>query len=94
MSRISVEDRADPAVADEVIRAVFGKVSGSAMRSYIDFLVGDIRHLVSHYNDRWGITLFGWGLRLNVGWVECLVLHSGGLRVLIDTDSRSGPHEL
>jgi hypothetical protein len=44
------------------------------------------RHLASRHNDRWGVTLFDWGVRLNVGWVECLVLRSGGLRVLVDKD--------
>jgi hypothetical protein len=48
--------------------------------------VGAIRYLASRHNDRWGVTLFDWGVRLNVGWVECLVLRSGGLRVLVDRD--------
>ncbi len=87
MSRITVEGRADPAVADAVIRAVFEGVSGRARRRYIEFLVEDIKYLTSRHNDRWGVTLYGWGVRLNVGWVECLVLHSGRLRVLVDKDS-------
>ena len=47
MSRITVEGRTDPAVADAVIRAVFEGVSGSARRRYIEFLVGDIKYLTS-----------------------------------------------
>jgi 5-methylcytosine-specific restriction protein A len=86
MPRIGVQERKDQAAAAEVIKAVFARVPDGARQSYIEFLVGVIRYLVSRHNDRWGITLFDWGVRLNVGWVECLVLHSGGLRVLVDKD--------
>ena len=80
------QERADPVAADEVIQAVFARTPGGARQSYIEFLVGAIRHVASRDNDRWGVTLFDWGARLNVDWVECLVLHSGGLRVLVDKD--------
>jgi 5-methylcytosine-specific restriction protein A len=87
MSRITVEGRTDPAVADAVIRAVFEGVSGSARRKYIEFLVEDIKYLTSRHNDRWGVTLYGWGVRLNVGWVNCLVLSSKGLDVLLHKEA-------
>jgi len=86
MPRIAVQERADPAAAAEVIQAVFARSSDDARQSYTQFLIGAIRHVASRHNDRWGVTLFGWGVRLNVGWVECLVLHAGGLRVLVDKD--------
>jgi 5-methylcytosine-specific restriction protein A len=82
--------RSDPAVAEAVIRSVFRDAGGDPMESYIRFLVGTIEYITPHYHDRWGITLFDWGVRLNVGWVECLVLHSGGLRILLDKDLAPG----
>src|SRR6185312_7427493 len=33
-------------------------------------------------------------MRLNVGWVECLVLHRGGLRVLVEVASTPRRHLL
>ncbi|HXB67290.1 MAG TPA: HNH endonuclease [Candidatus Acidoferrales bacterium] len=87
MPRITVEDRKDPAAAEEVICEVFAKAPGNPMQSYIDFLVGAIKYLASRHNDRWGVTLWEWGVRLNVGWVECLVLDSGGLNVLVDKEA-------
>ena len=51
------------------------------------FLVGDIRYLNVRHNDRWGVTLYGWGVRLNVGWVNCLVLSSKGVDVLLHKDA-------
>src|SRR5664280_682282 len=87
MPRIDFQERADPDAADAVIREVFARSPDAARQSHIGFLVGAIGYLASRHNDRWGITLFGWGVRLNVGWVECLVLHSGGLRVLVYKDA-------
>jgi hypothetical protein len=94
MTRIAAQERSNPAIADEVIQAVFARAPDGARQSYIDFLVGAIRHLGSRYNDRWGVTLFDWGVRLNVGWVQSLVLHSGGLRVLVDKDIAPGAYEI
>lgn len=87
MTRKTVQDRLDPAVAEAVIGEVFRGSPGSAKQTYIEFLIEDIKYLNSRHNNRWGVTLFGWGLRLNVGWVECLVLHPRGLRVLLDDSS-------
>jgi|ERR1017187_203207 hypothetical protein len=83
MRRIAVQERKDRAAAETVIHEVFGKATASARQSYIKFLVGDIKYLTSRHNDRWGVTLYGWGVRLNVGWVNCLVLSSRGLDVLL-----------
>ena len=86
--------RSDPDTAEATIRAVFAQASGDSMDSYLALLVEVIDFLSSHYSDRWGITLFEWGLRLNVGWVECLVLHSQGLRILVEKDIVPGSTRL
>ena len=87
MPRISVKNRSDPETARQVIESVFERVPGSAKQSYIEFLAASVEYLSSHHRDNWGITLFGWGARLNVGWVECLVLHRGGLNTLVEKES-------
>jgi hypothetical protein len=74
-------------VTREVIASVFERTSGAAKQAYIEFLAAAIEYLSIRHQDRWGVTLFEWGVRLNVGWVECLVLHSKGLRVLVEKDS-------
>ncbi len=86
MPRVTVQQRSDPTAAEAVIRAVFLEVAESALESYVQFAVGAIKYLASRHNDRWGVTLFEWGVRLNAGWVECLILHDGGLRVLVEGD--------
>lgn len=87
MPRISTQDRLDPAVARDIIESIFEQTPGEARRIFIEFLAEAIEYLSLRYRERWGITLFEWGVRLNVGRVECLVLHSGGLRVLVETES-------
>jgi hypothetical protein len=77
----------DPSTAKAVVDAVFEETAASARRCYIEFLAHDIGLLASIENKRWGVTLQRWGVRLNAGPVECLVLDSGGLRVLVDKDS-------
>ncbi len=57
------------------------------MRAYRKFLREAVIHLSGRYPDRWGITLLDWGVRLNIGWVECLVLGDGHLRVLVEKKS-------
>jgi hypothetical protein len=79
-------DRSDLKTAQDVIELVFDGHSARCKRDYNEFLAGAIQYLSLHYGDRWGVTLFSWGVRLNVGWVECLVLRSDGLRVLVKTD--------
>lgn len=87
MRKIAVQERKDRAVAESVIYEVFGRSTASARDRCIEFLVSDITYLGLRHNDRWGVTLYGWGLRLNVGWVNCLVLSSGGLVVLLHKES-------
>jgi len=50
------------------------------------FLHDSIKFLSHSYNDRWGITLFGDAIRLNVGWVQVLFLRSDGLYILVDRE--------
>jgi hypothetical protein len=80
-------DRSELTTAREVIESVFERIPGGAKESYIDFLAGAIKYLSLRHADRWGVTLFPWGVRLNVGLVECLVLRSGALRILVEEDS-------
>jgi 5-methylcytosine-specific restriction endonuclease McrA len=87
MPRLSSKQRSSPDVANDVIDSVFEGISGGAKRSYRAFLTASIEYLSQHHPDRWGVTLFDWGVRLNVGWVECLVLDSGALCVLIEKES-------
>jgi len=86
MPRVTAKDRKDPDVAGEVLETVFAGASHASRRSFFDFLAKDVEILASEHNDRWGIPLFDWGLRLNVGWVQCLVLDSGALRVLVHAE--------
>ena len=87
MTRTNAQQRSDPAVARGVIDWVFGGTPSGAKRRFHDFLKASVRYLSQQHSDRWEITLFGWGLRLNVGWVECLILHLSGLRLLVHEDS-------
>ena len=87
MPIVGPQQRSDPKFASGVIDSVFEGVSGVAKRAYRQFLTAAIDYLAQRHPDRWGVTLFSWGVRLNVGWVECLVLDSGALRVLIEKES-------
>ena len=80
---MSAQQRSDPAVAREVIDSVFAGQPDGAKRGYLDFLAAGIKYLSRQPNPNWGITLLGSGVRLNVGWVECLVLKPKGLRVIV-----------
>jgi hypothetical protein len=83
MARFSVQERSDPAVAREVIDSIFAGAPSGAKVEYQKFLRSSVRYLSRSYSDRWEITLFNRCLRLNVGWVECLILSSNGLRLLL-----------
>jgi hypothetical protein len=76
--------RADPAKAKSVITDIFKELPPTTMRSYLTFLHNSIRFLSSHYHDRWGISLFGDGIRLNVGRIGVLALRQDVLRVLVE----------
>jgi hypothetical protein len=86
MKSIDPKLRADAGKAKSVITKIFSGLPPAAMRSYLSFLNASIRFLSSHYNDRWGVTLFEDGIRLNVGWVEVLVLRRDVLDVLVERD--------
>ena len=79
----------DPRVARRVVGSIFERESAEARRSYCRFLGASIRYLSQHHPDRWGVTLLEDKdvVRLNAGWVESLVLHPGGLRVLVDRET-------
>jgi hypothetical protein len=80
-------DKSDAKAAHSVIDSVFQGFSADAKESYLQFLATSIERLSPEHSDRWGTTLFEWGIRLNVGWVECLVLHPDGLNVLLCKES-------
>jgi hypothetical protein len=57
------------------------------MRSYLTFLHTSIKFLSSSdFGDRWGITLFEDGIRLNVGRMGVLALHQDMLHVLVESE--------
>jgi hypothetical protein len=87
MTELTAQQRSDPVIAYSAIESCCTGTSNAAKQSYLEFLAAAIEYLSLRHPDRWGITLFSWGVRLNVGRVECLVLHLGGLRVLIEKSS-------
>jgi hypothetical protein len=80
-------DKSDVNAANAVIDSVFHGISADEKERYLEFLADSIDSLSPEHPDRWGTTLFEWGIRLNVGWVECLVLHPEGLNVLLCKES-------
>jgi hypothetical protein len=86
-SSMSADWRSDPAVARRVVDAILGAQPPEARRSYCEFLGQSITYLSRHHPCWWGVTLYENLIRLNAGWVESLVLHPGGLRVLVEVES-------
>lgn len=85
MPRPTARQRSDPDSVRLMVDAIFEGVSGNAKRSYCEFLAASIAFLSQHYADRWGVTLREYGIRLNAGMVESLILRQGeGLRVLVE----------
>lgn len=80
--------RSDPKVARLVGDSIFETASDDAKQSYCKFVGASIAYLARHHPDRWDITLLedNGVVRLNAGWVESLVLHPGGVRVLVDRE--------
>jgi hypothetical protein len=84
----TAQQRSDPAAVRRMVDSIFEGTSGDAKQSYCKFLAASIAYLSEHYPDRWGVTLREYGVRLNAGWVESLVLRQGGrLRVLVERES-------
>jgi 5-methylcytosine-specific restriction protein A len=79
--------RTDPTTAGAVLESVFERTPGIARQGFFEFLAASIQHLSVSCADRWGVTLFGWGVRLNAGWTECLILSADGVRVLVEESS-------
>jgi hypothetical protein len=86
MKSIDPKLRADAGKAESVITGIFRESRPSAMRNCLRFLHDSIEFLSSTHSDGWGITLFDDGFRLNVGWVEALVLRKNGLDVLVERE--------
>ena len=84
MQSITPEQRSDPKFADTVIRSIFEGIDGGSKRSYLRFLASSIDTLSADHRDRWGASLFEWGIRLNAGQVETLISSRAGVRVLVD----------
>jgi 5-methylcytosine-specific restriction protein A len=89
MPRTGAINRSSPEAAREVIESIFEGAPSAAKQAFIEFLAAAIERLAQQDRDNWGVTLFGWGLRLNAGMVECLVLSREGIRVLVE--ERSAP---
>ena len=88
MPRPTAQQRSDPAAVRRMVDSIFEGISGDAKQSYCEFLAASIAYLSQHYVDRWGVTLREYGVRLNAGWVESLVLLRGRpLRVLVERKS-------
>ncbi len=91
MKTIDAKLKADAGKARSVIAAIFDGQPPSAMRSYLKFLAASIELLSSNNgDDRWGITLFEDGIRLNVGWVQVLLLHRDGVVVSVEEKLAKG----
>lgn len=86
-AQLSPIERSDPRVAGRVIRRIFAGKPDGAERAYREFLTTSTRYLSKAHPDHWAITLFHSAVRLNVGWVEFLVLDPETLRVLVLEDS-------
>ena len=69
-----------------MVDSIFETMPANAKQSYCQFLGASIAYLSHNNPDRWGVTLTKDKdiVRLNAGWVESLVLHQKGLRVLLD----------
>ena len=87
MKVIAPKLRTDAGIAKSVITNVFSGLPPAEMLNYLNFLHASIRFLSSYCNDRWGITLFEYGVSLNAGWSEVLVLRRDGLRVLVEREA-------
>jgi hypothetical protein len=83
---IDAKQRANAGEASFIIKNIFAGLPPGTMRNFLKFLSASLKYLSSNYGDRWGITLFKDGLRLNVGWVEVIVLKSNALNVLVEKE--------
>lgn len=88
MPRPTAQQRSDPVAVRRTVDSIFEGISREARQSYCEFLAASIAYLSQHRADRWGVTLREYGVRLNAGWVESLVLWQGSpLRVLVERKS-------
>ncbi len=66
-----------------MIEGLLASADAEGKRAFYRFLASGIDYLAQHYPAHWGVTLFADAVRLNGGWVECLVLDSEGVVVLV-----------
>jgi 5-methylcytosine-specific restriction protein A len=84
---MSPAERSDPKVASAVFDLLLGDLPDEDARSVIEFFAASIDYLQTHRPRFWSVTMFDEVIRLNGGWVESLVLHRGGLRVLAQREA-------
>jgi len=81
------QSRQDPKTAQSVVDSIFREAGDRSKQAYLKFLLTSIQMLSGEHADRWGITLWPRRIRLNVGWVECLILNKYELSVLVQRKS-------
>lgn len=78
-------DRWEPESARAVIENLLG-CERSSIQAFLRILAFDIDTFsLQRRDNHWGLSLFSNALRLNVGWVECVILGSRGVRLLVAT---------
>ena len=87
MPDFTPEQRADPVEAGAVLDTILGDSSTPVRRAFLEFLARSIEWAAYESNDRWGVTLHRRRLRLNMGWVECVVAFEDGINVLVEAAS-------
>jgi hypothetical protein len=64
MAKISAKQRSDSRAVSSVMDSVFEGSPKGSKQSYLKFLAISIDTLPHDRRDRWGATLFDWGVRL------------------------------
>ena len=80
--RSGLPNREDPGASRHILDRLFAGQVGAARMSSLRFLTDSISQVAARWNDRWSVTLTRDFIRLNVGCVEAVVLHAGGVNVL------------
>lgn len=80
---IGMRQRSNPRVANAVLSSIFGTSSPLKWMPFLRFLADSIFYISRCHPDRWGVSLFYTGIRLNVGLVACLTIRTGEVDVLV-----------